>query len=359
MGQGRQELVRVPARLNPDIVLAIYAIGPTEYNTAEWGRIGEGWDWLKQNHGKDSADRWIAIGRQTGAYLQGKPYPNERLMELGNPKWQQYWCDTVYQDYWGGRKQIDLKGADAVFSDNTQYKPIWAGQWHAEDHPDQTDEPTSYYRDGKWLNDKWQADCRDFLKRATPWFARKGLGFIPNFGYMGYNPEYWRELDNLPDPPYATMEEGGFVCPWGGDGKSFKFWDWEKKLAPFAGLRHTKALMVNHGGFSDVKGLAAMDVPDANGMTGWDALWFSLTSFLLCFDDVSRNGFLSFTVWSYGEYHYFDEFDPRRLHLGRAVGPYESAGRAISASSRMAGWQSTRGPTRLPASRRPEARPGS
>jgi len=84
--------------------------------------------------------------------------------------------------------------------------------------------------------------------------------------------------------------------------------------------------MHNHGGFFAGSGLAAMEGADANGMTGWDALWFSLTSFLLGFDDVTRNGFLSFTVWKTGEYHYFDEFDPRYLHLGKAKGPCEKRG---------------------------------
>jgi hypothetical protein len=311
--------------LNPDIVLAIYALDPGEYNTADWGQIAEGWEWLKRNHGRGTADCWTALGRKTGAYPQGTPYPNERLMELGNRNWQRYWCDGVLGDYWGERKGIDLTGADAVFADNVQYQVIWQGQWHAGDHPEQPDEPTRYFVDGQWLNDQWQADCRDFINLAVPAFAAKGIGVIANFGYMGRNPEYWQELDALPNPPYAAMEEGGFVCPWGGDGKSFKFWDWEQKLAPFASLRRTKALMYNHGGFGG-PGVVAMDAPDANGMSGWEALWFSLTSFLLCFDDVTRNGFLGFSAWSNGEYHYFEEFDPRYLHLGQAQGAYEKRG---------------------------------
>jgi len=188
------------------------------------------------------------------------------------------------------------------------------------------DEPTSYYADGQWLHDRWRADCREFILEAVPFLARKGLGIIPNCGYMGTNPEWWADLGGMPDPPYAAMEEGGFVCPWGGDGKSFTFWEWERKLAPFAALRHTKALMTNHAGPFAGAALTAMETPDANGMAGWDGLWFSLTSFLLCFDDVSRNGFFNFSIWSYGEYHYVDEFDPQYLHLGRALGPYEKRG---------------------------------
>lgn len=61
-------------------------------------------------------------------------------------------------------------------------------------------------------------------------------------------------------------------------------------------------------------------------MTGWDALWFQLTSFLLGYDDVARTAYMSFTVWSYSGYYWFDEFDPRFLHLGKATGEYHKEG---------------------------------
>ncbi len=312
--------------LNPGMVIAVYVMGPGEYNTADWGQMGEGWDWLTQHHGKDSADRWLAVGQKSGGYLQAAPYPNERLMEFGNTNWHRYWCDTVYQDFWQGRKGIDFQGADAIFSDNTSFQVAWADQWRVESQSGQTDVPTTFYRDGIWRHDLWQAGFFEFLNAAVPRCASNQLKLILNTGQLGRQPEVWRKLDALSNPPFAAMEEGGFVDPWGGDQKSFKFWDWESKLAPFSGLRHVKVLMCNHGGPFPGEGLAAMDSPDANGMTGWDALWFSLTSFLLGFDDVSRNGLLNFTIWSYSEYHWFDEFDPQYLHLGKAVGPFEKRG---------------------------------
>jgi hypothetical protein len=328
--------------LNPDMVLAIYALGPGEYNTASWGQTGDGWEWIKANHGKDSADPWIAVGAESGAYLQAAPYPNERLMVLGNPNWRRYWIENTYEDYWGGRKQVDLRGADALFADNVQFRIIWTGQWRVEGQPDRPDVPSAYYRDGQWLQDAWHADAKAFLEEGGSWFGQRGIKLIANFGYLGSNPGYWEELEALSHPPFAAMEEGGFVCPWGGDGKSFKFWDWEKKLAPFSKLRKVKALMVNHAGPFAGEGLAAMDSPDANGMTGWDALWFSLTSFLLGFDDVSRNGLMSFTIWGYSEYHWFDEFDPQYLHLGKALGPFEKRG-AVHFREFEDGWVAVNG----------------
>src|SRR5262249_52332509 len=73
-------------RLNPHMVIVQYEIGPGEYNTASWGALGDGWEWLKQHHGIGSADRWIATGARYDEYLQAAPYPNERLMILANPR---------------------------------------------------------------------------------------------------------------------------------------------------------------------------------------------------------------------------------------------------------------------------------
>ena len=322
-GQNSWQALKV---LNSNFVVALYAMGPAEYNTAEWGQIGEGWPWLKDHHGKNSTERWIAVGQNSGGYLRAVPYPNERLMEYGNTHWHRYWCDTVYQDYWQGRKGVDCRGADGLFSDNTSFQIAWAGQWRMEDQPEQADFPTPFYTEGKWRHDLWKDAFFRFLGTAVPALASNQLKLVLNVGHLGRDPESWGQLDALPHPPYAAMEEGGFVCPWGGDQKSFKFWDWEQKLVPFSQLRHLKVLMCNHAGPFAGQGLDAMDSADGNGMTGWDALWFSLTSFLLGFDDVTRNGFMNFSIWGYSEYHWFDEFDPRYLHLGKALGPLGKRG---------------------------------
>ena len=316
-------------RMNPALTVALYAMGPGEYNTASWGQIGDGWNWLTARHGKHSADRWAALGQKSGGYLRARPYPNERLMELGNSSWRHYWIASILADYWGGRKAIDCRGADALFSDNTQYRMIWSGQWLMEGKPDRPDEPVPADRDARPLKDHWHNDVNQFLAEAVPAFRARGLKLVINFGYMGQHPEYWRELDAQPNPPYAAMEEGGFVCPWGGDQRSFKCYDWEKRLDVLRGMRKVKVLMNNHGGPFAGEGLARMDTADAQGTTGWDALWFALGSFLLGYDDVSRNALLNFTAWGYREYHWFDEFDPAYLHLGRARGDRIKSGKAF------------------------------
>jgi hypothetical protein len=247
-------------------------------------------------------------------------------MDIAKPGWQEYWPRAVYQDYWGGAKKIDLDGVDGVFSDNTSYTVPWAGRWYREGSPDLPDDPEEYFADGKYLHDRWRENLNAFLNRAIPFFAEKSVSFTLNFSNLGPHPDWWRELDSLPSPPFAAMDESGFICPYGSGPAWYKTWDWENKVRGMRALRNTRVLMNAHATVPEGEGLEKMDLPDPAGMTGWDALWFSITSFLMGYDDVARNGYMNFTVWSYSGYYWFDEFDPRYLHLGRAVGEYYRAG---------------------------------
>jgi len=306
--------------LNPNMTIVVYAMGPGEYNTAEWGQIGEGWEWMKQHHGNESEERWTARGVKSGAYLQGRDYSNERLMDLGQEGWRDYWIRTVYRDYWGGAKGIDLDGVDGIFSDNTSYGMPWAGRWYKEGSPEIADGPPAEMSEG------WRANVNRFLARAVPFFKEKGVLVTNNFESLGRHADWWAELDRQPAPPFATMDEGGFICPWGKAPARFFTWDWEGRVRTMRNLKHVRALVNGHAVIPEGEGLAKMDVADSTGMTGWDALWFSITSFLLGFDDVARNAYMNFTVWSYSGYYWFDEFDPKYLHLGKAVGECRAAG---------------------------------
>jgi hypothetical protein len=306
--------------LNPGMKIVVYAMGPGEYNTAEWGQIGEGWEWMKQHHGNESEDRWTARGARYGTYMQNSEYKNERLMNPGKAAWQDYWLRSIYQDYWGGAKKIDLDGVDGVFADNTSYAIPFAGKWYREGEPDQHDS-------AEFSAEVWRESINSFIGRAVPFFKEHGLLFTNNFESLGRHPDWWRQLDSLPNPPFATMDEGGFICPWGGTpANRFRTFDWAPRVRIMRDLHHVNILMNAHAVIPEGEGLGKMDVRDGAGMNGWDALWFSLTSFLLGFDDVARNAYMNFTVWSYSGYYWFDEFDPKFLHLGKALGEFQAAG---------------------------------
>ncbi len=313
--------------LNPDMVILMYVQGPTRYNTAKWSNLGAGWEWIEQNHGKGAKDRWVDLGVKYGDYLMNPYYPNERAMIPGNPRWRQWWREAIYSDLWGGRKGIDVDGIDGLFCDTTSYH--LRQKWVRVGHPDQEDYRAAYWRNGQYRDEEFHRDLDAFWNETVPWLAERGIIIAPNVCYLAAHPEYWRRLDSLEHPPWAAMEEGGFVCPYGG--ASFNTWNWKKVVDGIRAMKNVIVLVNNHGELqTDVGGLARMGVAGPSKshkdqMTGWDAMWFAMTSFLMAFDDVRRNAVMNFTVWGYAEYHWFDEFDPRYIHLGRAQGDYFKA----------------------------------
>lgn len=330
--------------VNPDMVLVAYKLGPGEYNTASWGQMGRGWDWLKENHGLAPADlplrlaeewerknRWVAKGKKHGKILQGIPYPNERLMDPGRPGWQEYWYTTTYEDFWGGGRGNDCTGLDGIFSDNTGYEVIWKNRWHSVGKKEEKDHPDVYYENGQYMNSKWKEAMNVFLSRAVPWLRERGCILVLNFGYMPTDPEYWLELDGQPHPPYAAMEEGAFVHPWGsGPGLNFRSeQQWKNIVDTTLSLKNVRVIMTCLGRVQAKGGQKElMEGADKSGFRAWDAMWYSMASAKMCHDDTWTNLFLSFTVrgpagGGFGSAFFLpDEWDPKYLHFGRAVGRY-------------------------------------
>ncbi len=310
---------------NPRLKVFLYKNGPALYNVASWGEIGRGWQWIKQHHGPGSSDRWTAVGVEHGACLQGRPYPNERLMNLGNPNWRRYWTEETYRKYWAGASPVG-QGADGIFADNCGYHMPWLGQWHVEGDPAKADRPTDYTREGEHLAELFKAHAQAFHAEAVPWLAHRNKQLVLNFSNMARWPEDWLELDRQPNPVFAAMEEGAFVHPWGTLGRkgNFVFWperEWLRQVQTMRRLKRVRVLMNVHGPVvSDASDFRRMEATDASGNRAWDVLWYALTSFLQGYDDQRQNAYMNFTVWGYSRFHWFDEFDPECLHLGRARG---------------------------------------
>lgn len=311
-------------RLNPNLVLLLYRIGPAEYNTADWGRLGKGWEWIVSEHGS-GPDRWIARGARFNQPLQARPYPKERMMLPGNATWQQYWLDNVYAAHWAdSTKPTSI--ADGLFSDNTRFSLIWKNEWRREGAPDVADDPSEYYHDGKFDEARYHRDMSNCFARIFPWMKAKGLKLGLNFGDMVREPNTWAELDEFPSAPFAAMEEGAFVHPWGNKNTNFVFRpekDWLTQVEVMRKLKHVRALMNVHGPvMSEFNDARRMDARDGLGRRAWDVLWYSMMSFLQGYDDQRQNACMSFTIWSYLHFYWLPEFDPTVLHLGAARGDY-------------------------------------
>jgi hypothetical protein len=304
-------------QLNPHLKIYVYEMGPGEFNAKVDFQPGQGWFWMTANHGLSSSDRWTAVGTY-GDYVQNN---GERLMIIGNPRWQQYWLDAVSR-FWTPESPND--DTDGVFSDNTDYEWPSEGHWYRQGNPKETDVPADYYKNGVYVPEIWKKEAKAFLDKAVTFLEPLHRQIIPNFGYMSKDPQSWHDLDSQPHPVFAAMEEGAFVTPWGVPGH-FTFYseqDWLHQVNALRHLRHIRALMLVHGTvISNALGPERLDATDVGGANrGSDVLWFGITSFLQGYDDVRQNAYLGFTVWGYGAAYYLDEFDPAHLNLGRALG---------------------------------------
>ena len=315
-------------RHNPALRIYVYQNGPALYDTSPWGQLGEGWEWLCREHGPDSSDRWLAIGVRYRLPLQGRPYPNERLMNLGNPNWQQYWLEQTWKKFWGGESPV-ARGTDGIFADNCGYRMPWLGNWHVEGNPDKPDEPADYVQGGTYQAELFRQHMNSFYDRAIPFFRERGLQLVLNFGYMASAPEFWEELDRRSPTVFAAMEEGAFVHPWGTLGRqgNFVFHSeeaWLRQVKTLAQLKNVRGLMNVHGPvISEAEDLRRMEATDASGRQAWEVLWYAIASFLQGYNDRIRNAAMNFTVWGYSRFYWLDEFDPKYLHLGRALGAME------------------------------------
>jgi hypothetical protein len=250
-------------------------------------------------------------------------------MYLGHPGWQKFWIEKTYENRYTGANFDDYNGADAIFADNAQYKVIWYNLWYEENHvknPEYKDHPLDYSTaDGIYDHPKWAKDMGAFFNLSVSTLAQKPhpVKIITNFAYSGSNPEFWADLDNLEHPVFGAMDEGAFCQPWG---QTYNVFNWETKINTMKNLKHVAAVMNNYGKVPQGNGLEKMDVVMSEGnygpSNGWDAMWYTMMSFLMALNESKTNGYYSFCIWNYGEYYWFDEYDPEFLHLGKPLGDY-------------------------------------
>jgi hypothetical protein len=308
--------------LHPSQLIFLYVMGPAEYDLSPWAVFTEGWTWMTTNHGLGTADPWVERGFRANVMLQNPSYAEERLMLPANPRWQAYWADRAYTLVFNTPAPGSM-GADGIFADNTTAECM--PNWYQEGTTI-ADTPQTYTAAGGTLRqDVWRSDILAAMQTAVRSLATHRAGLVPNYGYMGRPANNWDALDALASPPVIALQEDGFVSPYG-PGNVFHSWDYDAKVREFARLRVVRAMFASHGFIHAAPAtrdaaLAQMAERDANGESGWDALWFSIGTFLLGFDDVRGNGYHSFSIWDYtSRVIYFDEYDPRHLHLGRARG---------------------------------------
>ncbi len=312
--------------LNPKLKIMVYQMGPGQYIESDWGKVGDGLDWVKANHGKNASDRWLSLGVSTGEYLRALPYPVERAMHLGNRNWQDYWNARTVQDFFTAGQPNYLAGADGIFADGMQPSVHWSNKWCPESklffpqgstipycgdtQNSAVDHPDFYYQGGTYNTARWYSDLVSFLDRAVPYWRERNLLFGLNAWIVveTSTQPYRRDLNRI--QPFLVMDEYSFYGDSSGNAPTVT--QWERALANLRDAQGYRLFSMNRFITScSQQGLDRLDCKNRAGASGWDVLWFSLMSFLLGynFDLENPNGYFAFSAWGYQDQYVYPEYD--------------------------------------------------
>lgn len=323
-------------RRNPNQVILVYRMSPIEINWQVHERrpvSGRSYyEELRHSHGIGSSDPWFMPGKLTNDYLVDLYFPQYVAMDLGNPRWRRYWIEQGYEDMWGPNPVLDTRGASGLFVDgaptvaysNFPFCPMSGFDVQSWRCTSQRDYPARYWeRDpstGSWRrNDQlWVQDMFAFIQEAIPYYRERGLQMM--FNTWTLNQAY---VDLLNQVRGHAMEEYGFIRSSRHFPPNYNLWLTRLQNLQAArnfAILNTNAIVVREG-----TGPSRMDYEVGQGLRGWDLLWFAMGSFLLGYDPDRRNGYFHFTVAGreedfYRDTYWFDEYDPRYLHLGRPRG---------------------------------------
>jgi chitodextrinase len=241
-----------------------------------------------------------------------------RVYNLGssNPGAGRYWYlmdfgATAYQSYWVAAVKADIVdqpwAADGVFANSCLTRASDGGYSAVP----------SLYPTGA----AWSDAMNDFASSITAGLFGYGQKLWCNRGGSRSveGAAAWLALDQSASPPDAVMEEGAFAVSWGAGAVEFyPESEWKRQVDTVRAINNSKVTVMSHTKL--LEGQAGTD-NYGRSVTYWQALWYSLGSFLLAKNDVLGNAYFMFRGGSgYNKIWWHDEYD--NIDLGKAVGPY-------------------------------------
>ncbi len=306
--------------LAPD--MRIFLAVETPANYAPYEEIGDGWDWIVENHGVDAADRWTAVGVENPtSYLR---WSTHYAMTLEPQTWRAYWIEaarTSLVEQIGAEALANVDGIYILAQAGYRY-PV-AGAWEAEVSPGvlEPDDPADYHDGVDYDDAKFRTDFDLLLDEAIEGFGEDGLEVAVGFSGL-HETEHWSALDGRAQPVAFAFTSAGLIQQWGA---TYSVVHYETKLEQAATVHNMGFVHGNQGASAAIPGtgLAKMDATAMTGpgegateMTGWEALWFALAGYTATADFDRDDQYFYFSVWGFNEFHWFDEYDPELLHLG-------------------------------------------
>jgi len=317
--------------LNPNSIILVYHFGPGGIKWAGYPVPAGGdstYQALRATHGLDKPDPWFEQGHHSGDYLVDMYYPVYMAMKLSHPDWRRFWREKTWEGFWGPTPQIDVRGTNGILVDGSQAHAAYShypfcplSQWTGSGCTGARDTAATYWTPGRWNDALWGQHMLQAVSEIVPFFKARGLEAM--FNVWRLQPNY---LDLLNQVGGWAMEECGFICAVIQRRFPPNPRHWEERLnmlrsAKRAKIMNTNVLVDALGSAGPGKGIEIMDTlisDPATGRTwrGWDVLWFAMTSFLLGYEPTLQNAYFHFTAWGYRDCYWFDEYDPRYLHLG-------------------------------------------
>jgi hypothetical protein len=312
--------------LNPSMRLFVAMENPGNYSTSE--SIGDGWDWITDNHGVGAEDRWAAVGvNNPNDYLR---WSNEYAMSLESPGWRAYFLDGVLAHLGEELGENGLSSVDGVFfMAEAGYEYPHGADWEVEVMPGvfETDYPSDYHDGMAYDVPSYQQDLDTFLDEAIVFFETSDPPLEVAIGFSGLQEsEYWLPLEDRARPVSFAGSFTGILQQWGGP---YNVTNFRNKIDVIQSLDNIGLLHANEGRADQIpgEGLAKMDAvattapgEGATEMTGWEALWFALCAHMVVIDTSRSDLYFWFSIWGEAEFHWFDEYDPEILHLGEPLG---------------------------------------
>ncbi|MEO8164501.1 MAG: putative glycoside hydrolase [Betaproteobacteria bacterium] len=300
--------------INPNSQIYLYEMGPEFYNsqdaTAQVYLNTLGRHNVSRGHPMGSLN-----GNQpalfqldsTGKRIYSTAYSNVRtgvysyLMDFGSTAYQSYWVTAVKADI------IDQPWvADGLFADNCLTLAAAGG----------------YSATSAWYstNAAWSSAMNSFVGAITTGLHGYSQKLWCNRGSTTTvdGSASWLTLDSSATPPDIILEEGAFAVMWGATVQFFPEASWRRQVDTMAAIKNSKVAMLSHTQLAP--GQSGTD-NWGKPVTYWQALWYSMASFLLGKNDVLGNAYFMFNGGSgFNRIWWNDEYD--KIDLGKALGPY-------------------------------------
>ena len=225
------------------------------------------------------------------------------LLDFGNSRYQDYAIEAAIAD------NVNRPWtADGVYSDH--FFPLKGSAFG---------DPVKYDTDAKW-----SAAMNSMANKTKAGLISSGQKFACNRGFSfnvdGSNA--WLALDQMATPPDVVTEESTFATGYGaGDINYLSEPTWKLQVDLLGKIRNSKVCFQSQSELDNTSEIGTDNW--GKSFTFWDALYYSMSSYLLGKNDSRNNAYFAFTRTSnYRKVDiYYDEYD--KIDLGKALSSYK------------------------------------